>query len=134
VPPKIAILGWGSLLWESGAKFDRWYRGNPQAECAPQFRSIGSKEMFVVMSDAQLAERLSSIVTSHLDGWTSVASETRMCLSRIVQLLQNNEARSDEWAANLRLVTSHLTGDSIRHLTAAPASRRTSYNLLREDS
>jgi hypothetical protein len=86
--------------------------------------------LYDVMSDPHIAERLSSIVTSHLDGWTSVASETRMCLSRIVQLLQSNEARSDEWAANLRLVTSHLTGDSIRHLTAAPTYRRTAYNLL----
>lgn len=86
--------------------------------------------LYDVMSDAQFAERLSSIVTSHLDGWTSVASETRMCLSRIVQLLQSDEPRSDEWAANLKLVTSHLTGDSIRHLSAAPTYRRTAYNLL----
>jgi hypothetical protein len=25
MPPKIAILGWGSLLWEGGAEFDRWH-------------------------------------------------------------------------------------------------------------
>jgi hypothetical protein len=86
--------------------------------------------LYDVMSDAQLAERLSSIVSSHFDGCTSIASEMRMCLSRVMQLLQNNEVRSDEWTANLRLVTSHLTGDSIRHLTAAPTYRRTAYNLL----
>lgn len=25
MPPCIAILGWGSLLWEGGADFDRWH-------------------------------------------------------------------------------------------------------------
>jgi hypothetical protein len=25
MPPQIAILGWGSLLWEGGADFDRWH-------------------------------------------------------------------------------------------------------------
>jgi hypothetical protein len=25
MPPQIAILGWGSLLWEGGAEFDRWH-------------------------------------------------------------------------------------------------------------
>jgi hypothetical protein len=24
MPPQIAMLGWGSLLWEGGADFDRW--------------------------------------------------------------------------------------------------------------
>jgi hypothetical protein len=23
--PRIAILAWGSLLWEGGAEFDRWH-------------------------------------------------------------------------------------------------------------
>lgn len=86
--------------------------------------------LYDVMSDAQLADRLSSIVHSHLDGWTSVASESRMCLARIVELIHKNEGHSDEWTANLRLVTAHLTGDSIRHLSATPNYRRTAYNLL----
>ncbi len=86
--------------------------------------------LYDVMSDAQLADRLMSIVTSHLDGWTSVASESRMCLAKIVELIHNNEAYSDEWTANLRVVTAHLTGDSIRHLSATPSYRRTAYNLL----
>jgi hypothetical protein len=86
--------------------------------------------LYDVMCDAQLTERLSSIAASYLEGWTSVAGETRMCLARIVQLLERNEAYSDEWTANLRFVTSHLTGDSIRHLSAAPTYRRTAYNLL----
>ena len=25
MPPRIAVVGWGSLLWEGGAKFDRWH-------------------------------------------------------------------------------------------------------------
>ena len=25
MPPQTAILGWGSLLWEGGAEFDRWH-------------------------------------------------------------------------------------------------------------
>lgn len=25
MPPQIAILGWGSLLWEGGTEFDRWH-------------------------------------------------------------------------------------------------------------
>lgn len=25
MPPQIAILGWGSLLWEGGAEFDQWH-------------------------------------------------------------------------------------------------------------
>ena len=25
MPPQIAILGWGSLLWDGGAEFDRWH-------------------------------------------------------------------------------------------------------------
>lgn len=25
MPPQIAILGWGSLLWEGGPEFDRWH-------------------------------------------------------------------------------------------------------------
>jgi len=86
--------------------------------------------LYDVMSDAQLADRLCSIVHSHLDGWTCVASESRMCLARIVELIHKNEAHCDEWTANLRLVTAHLTGDSIRHLSATPNYRRTAYNLL----
>jgi len=86
--------------------------------------------LYDVMSDAQLADHLLSIVSSHLDGWTSVAAESRMCVARIVELLESNERNSDEWVANLRLVTGHLAGDSIRHLSAAPAYRRTAYNLL----
>jgi len=86
--------------------------------------------LYDVMSDAQLAERLSSIVSTQLEGWTSVASESRMSLSRITELIQNNEVHSNEWVANLRLVTTHLTGDSIRHLSATPTYRRIAYSLL----
>jgi len=25
MPPQIAVLGWGSLLWEGGPEFDRWH-------------------------------------------------------------------------------------------------------------
>lgn len=86
--------------------------------------------LYDVMSDAQFAERLSSIVNGHLEGWTSVASETKMSLARIVELIHEHELNSDEWIANLRLVTTHLTGDSIRHLSATPTYRRIAYSLL----
>jgi hypothetical protein len=25
MPPRVAILGWGSLLWEDGGAFDKWH-------------------------------------------------------------------------------------------------------------
>jgi len=25
MPPRVAILGWGSLLWEGGSAFDKWH-------------------------------------------------------------------------------------------------------------
>jgi hypothetical protein len=97
----------------------------------PLRRTYGYTDLlYDVLSDAQLAQRLSSIVSSHLDGWTAVAIETRACLVRIQELLENNEVHSDEWLANLRLVTGHLGGDSIRHLSAAPTYRRTAYNFF----
>lgn len=86
--------------------------------------------LYDALSDAQLARRLFSIATSYLDGWASVAIETRTSIDRIVQLLDEKAIQSDEWNANVRLVTSHLTGDSIRHLSAAPSYRRTAYHLL----
>ena len=87
--------------------------------------------LYDVLSDAQLSMRLHDLTDLHLDNWSTLALEVRSCLDRIIQIVsQNDKSRSEVWAECVRLVTHHLTGDSIRHLPASPANRNTSYMLL----
>jgi len=87
--------------------------------------------LYDVLSDVQLSIRLRELVSLYLDNWSTLAIEVRGYLDQIIQITGRNETKhSDPWAECVRFVTHHLTGDSIRHLSASPTNRRTAYLLL----
>jgi hypothetical protein len=82
--------------------------------------------LYDVLSDVQLSIRLRELVSLYLDNSSTLAIEVRGYLDQIIQISGRNETNhSDLWAECIRFVTHHLTGDSIRHLSASPANRRT---------
>ncbi len=83
-----------------------------------------------VLSDLHLTNRLQELTTGYLAGWSSMAIESRDFVQRIARLLAAGKNHSDEWRECVRIVTMHLTGETLRHLPASPANRQNAYLLL----
>jgi hypothetical protein len=83
-----------------------------------------------VLSDLQLTLRLEELVATYLPGWSSIATESRICVNRIAELLAAGKSHSDEWREAVRILTMHLSGETLRPLPASPPNRQNAYSLL----
>lgn len=86
--------------------------------------------LYEVLSDIRRTRRLLAIAETYLAGWSWVASNTLAYLHAVLQSLSDGGAHSEGWNEQVRIITYHLTGNSVRHLSAAPSYRQTAYNLL----
>jgi hypothetical protein len=82
--------------------------------------------------DRARASATQAIVEQHLDWGRTVDARVLSAISRIISAASSPEGiGTDEHHRLIRILTLHLSGESIRHQPGTPASRALAYALLR---
>lgn len=105
MPARIALLGWGSLLWEGGAEFDRWH--GPWQNDGP----------ILNVEFSRVSQRRCGALTLVIDPENGVPVRSAWCLSRrqtIEEAADDLRKREETSPKNIGSVGPKMTASDCR--------------------